>query len=257
MASYTRNQKSPSRSALRSLVPADTAIVLGALTAAVALAWVWLFFLPMQTLMAEPFSWEYVLPAFTMWAMMMVAMMVPSAAPMILLRARIDRARPGLSRTAHTLLFAAAYILVWTAFSAAAAVAQAVLVRIGVVSSMRLSIGNRTVAAGLLFLAAIYEITAAKRLCLDKCNSPLLFMLKNFRPGAVGAFRLGVVHGLFCLGCCWALMLLLFIGGVMNLAWVALIGIVVIGEKFAPRPWHAERYVGAALAVGGAVLLAA
>ena len=114
---------------------------------------------------------------------------------------------------------------------------------------MTLAIGDRTIAAALLLVAATYELTAAKRLCLDKCQSPLLFMLKHFKPGAAGALRLGLVHGLYCLGCCWVLMLLLFVGGVMNLAWVALLGIVVLGEKFARPNWHAERYLAGALAI--------
>lgn len=256
MASSTRSEGALPRGAFASVISGETLVVSGALAVTVVLAWAWLFLLPIGNSMADPFSSGYLVPAFLMWAMMMIAMMVPSATPMILLHARIGRAPSHRSRTAQTLLFAAAYVLVWTAFSAAAALTQAVLVRIGVLSSMALSIGDRTIAAALLFLAAIYEITAAKRLCLDKCNSPLLFMLKNFRPGAVGAFRLGLVHGMFCLGCCWALMLLLFVGGVMNLAWVAMLGVVVIGEKFVPAQWHAQRYVAAALAVGGAVLLA-
>ena len=202
-----------------------------------------------------PFSAAYLLPAFAMWAIMMVAMMVPSAAPMILLHARIDKAPSQHRRTIHTLLFALAYLLVWGGFSAAAALAQAVLVSAGTVSAMALAVGDRILAAALLFVAAAYELTAAKRLCLDKCQAPMIFILKHWKPGAAGALQLGLTHGLYCLGCCWALMLLLFVGGVMNLAWVALLGIIVLGEKLAPPGWHAERYVAVALAVGSALLL--
>lgn len=203
----------------------------------------------------EPLSTGYLLPAFAMWVVMMIAMMVPSAAPMILLHARINRAPSARLRAAHSLLFALAYLLVWTIFSAGAAFVQALLVRAGMVSAMGLSLGNRSIAAGLLVLAALYELTAAKRLCLDRCQSPLLFMLQNFRPGAAGAFRLGLVHGLFCLGCCWALMLLLFVGGVMNLTWVAALGVVVLAEKFAPSAWHAERYLAVVLGLGAIIVL--
>jgi len=203
----------------------------------------------------EPLSAAYLLPAFTMWAIMMVAMMVPSAAPMILLHARIDKAPTPRLRTFHTLLFALAYLLVWTGFAAAAALAQALLVRSGIVSEMALAAGSGAIAAALLLLAAIYELTAAKKLCLDKCRSPLLFIMHHWKPGASGAFRLGIAHGLFCVGCCWALMLLLFVGGVMNLAWVALLGILVLGEKFAPPSWRAERFVAAALAAGALLVL--
>ena len=248
---------------LRSLVSRDSLIVAAALVAAAVLAWLWLLRSPSGADMAgmamavEPLSPAYLVPAFAMWAIMMVAMMVPSAAPMILLHARIDKAPSQRKRSMHTLLFAAAYLLVWTGFSAAAALAQALLVSAGTVSAMALTIGNEAVAAVLLLAAAAYELTAAKRLCLDKCQSPMMFILHHWKPGAAGAFRLGLAHGLFCLGCCWALMLLLFVGGVMNLAWVALLAIVVLGEKFAPPHWRAERYVAAALAIGAAVLLLA
>ncbi len=203
----------------------------------------------------EPLSAAYLLPAFGMWAIMMVAMMVPSAAPMILLHARIDKAPSARARTAHTTLFALAYLLVWTLFSAAAALAQAILVRSGIVTAAGLAVGSNTLAAGLLLTASAYELTAAKRVCLDKCQSPLVFMLRRYRAGAAGAFRLGIVHGLYCLGCCWALMLLLFAGGVMNLAWVAVLGILVLGEKLVPPSWRAERLVALALFIGAIALL--
>ncbi|HUG44999.1 MAG TPA: DUF2182 domain-containing protein, partial [Sphingomicrobium sp.] len=93
--------------------------------------------------------------------------------------------------------------------------------------------------------------------CLDKCQSPLLFILRHWKPGAAGAIRLGLAHGIYCLGCCWALMLLLFVGGVMNLAWIAFLGILVMGEKFAPAHWRCERYVAAAFAIAAVVLLLA
>jgi predicted metal-binding membrane protein len=234
----------------------DNLIVVGALVAAAVLAWAWLFLLPMGEMPAEPLSASYLLPAFSMWSIMMVAMMVPSAIPMHLLHARIDKTPSARRRAMHSYLFALAYLLIWAAFSAAAPLAQALLIRAGLVSAMTLSLGSGALAAAILVLVAAYEMTAAKRVCLDKCQSPLLFVLKNLRPGASGAFRLGLLHGLFCLGCCWALMLLLFVGGVMNLAWVAVIGIIVIGEKVAPPRWHLERYVAAALLLGGLALLA-
>lgn len=246
----------------RGLLSREILIVAIALAAAAVLAWVWLLQSPMaggsmagMAMKPAPFSAAYLIPTFVMWSIMMVAMMVPSAAPMILLHARIDRAPSAHARTAHTLLFALTYLLVWTAFSALAASAQAVLVGSGVVSAASLSLGSRTLAAGLLAAAGVYELTAAKRLCLDKCQSPLLFMMRHFRPGAAGAVRLGIVHGLYCLGCCWALMLLLFVGGVMNLAWVAVLGVVVLGEKFAPPSWRAERIVAALLFLGSVLLM--
>ena len=203
-----------------------------------------------------PLSVAYLVAAFAMWAIMMVAMMVPSAAPMILLHARIAKAPSRRARTLLSLLFALCYLLVWTGFAALAALAQALLVASGAISGMALAIGDRALAAVLLLLAAGYELTAAKRVCLDKCQAPMLFVLRYWRPGVKGAIRLGLAHGLFCVGCCWALMLLLFVGGVMNLAWVAALGLVVLGEKLAPPRWRAERLVAAALAAGAILLLA-
>ena len=240
---------------LTGLLSRHNIIVTLALAAAALLAWVWLLRAPTAAMSISPLSAAYLVPAFAMWAVMMVAMMVPSAAPMILLHARIDKAPTQSQRTRNSLLFALSYLLVWGGFAGIAALAQALLVDGGYVSDMAISIGDPLIAAALLLAAAAYELTAAKRLCLDKCQSPMLFILKHWRPGAAGAIRLGLTHGLFCVGCCWALMLLLFVGGVMNLAWVALLGIVVLGEKFAPSGWRAERYLAAALAAGAAVIL--
>ena len=265
MSSIKRDDSAAISAPLKSVLTRDSLIVGAALAAAAALAWLWLLRSPMaggsgmagMAMAIEPLSAAYLLPAFAMWAIMMVAMMVPSAAPMILLHARIDKAKTKRGRTIHSLLFVLAYLLVWAGFAAVAATAQALLVRTGAISAMGLAIGERAVASGMLLLAAVYELTATKRLCLDKCQSPLLFILRHWKPGAAGAFRLGIAHGLFCLGCCWALMLLLFVGGVMNLAWVALIGIVVLGEKLAPPAWRAERYVAAALVIAAVAVLVA
>lgn len=205
--------------------------------------------------MPRPLSAAYLVPAFTMWAIMMVAMMVPSAAPMFLLHARIDRAPTQARRSLHSLLFASGYLLVWIAFSAAAALAQALLIGSGALAAASLAVGNSAIAAALLLSAAAYELTAVKEHCLAKCQAPLLFVLDHWKPGPAGAFRLGLAHGWYCLGCCWALMLLLFAGGVMNLAWVAILGIVIIGEKLAPPKFHANLFVALALIVGAMVLV--
>jgi predicted metal-binding membrane protein len=234
-------------------------IVAAALALAALLAWAWLLRQSTNAMGAmagpEPFSAAYLLPAFLMWAIMMVAMMVPSAAPMFLLHARIDRTPHGARRLLNGVVFISAYILVWTGFSAAAAFAQALLVRWGIVSAATLALGSKLIAAAVLLLAAVYELTAAKRLCLDKCQAPLVFVLNHWKPGTAGAFRLGLLHGLYCLGCCWALMLLLFVGGVMNIAWVALIGIVVVGEKLAPPNWHANLFVALGLILGAMAIV--
>ena len=238
-----------------------------ALAAAVALAWTWLLGwempmgepmdgMPAMTAAPEPWSAAYLGPAFAMWALMMVAMMLPSAAPMILLRARIDRGTP-LQRARDTALFALCYLLVWGAFSAFAAAAQAALIESGFLTAATLALGSRVLAAALLLAAAVWQLTPAKAACLEQCQSPIQFVMRYWRPGAAGAVRLGLAHGLFCLGCCWGLMLLLFVGGVMNLAWVAVLAAVVLAEKLAPPRWRISRWLALVLAAGaGAVLLA-
>ena len=239
---------------LRSAFSPDSLIVATALALAALIAWAWLFRSSAGGMdaMAEPgpLSAGYLFPAFAMWAVMMVAMMVPSAAPMFLLHARIDRS-PGLAaRRLNSLLFVSGYAIVWAFFSVAATLAQTLLVTSGIASAATLAVGSKTAAAALLLLAAAYELTAVKAACLGRCQAPLLFVLSHWKPGAAGAFRLGLLHGLYCLGCCWALMLLLFVGGVMNLAWVALLGIVVTGEKLAPPSWNANLFAALALILG-------
>jgi predicted metal-binding membrane protein len=235
-----------------------------ALAAAIVLAWIWLVAqeaprggsMAGMAMAAEPWSSAYLLPAFTMWALMMVAMMLPSAAPMILLHARIDRGTPA-TRARDNALFALCYLAVWASFSALAALAQALLIDGGLVSSATLAVGTRRLSGALLLIAAIWQLTSAKTACLEQCQSPIGFVMRYWRPGPAGAVRLGLVHGLFCLGCCWSLMLLLFVGGVMNLAWVALIAAVVFAEKAAPPAWRIDRWLAAALALAAVAVLIA
>ena len=241
--------------ALKRLLSFEGLIVAAALAAAAAFAWAWLAAWPMAGMMAEPWSAAYLLPAFAMWALMMVAMMLPSAAPMILLHARIDRAQSRSARLLHTAIFALSYLAVWALFSAAAAAAQALLVDLGLVSAMALSLGHAGAAAAVLVAAAAYQLGPTKRLCLDRCRSPLAFILRWRAPGAAGALRLGLAHGLYCLGCCWMLMLLLFVGGVMNLAWIAALAALVLAEKYAPPRWHVGRLIAAGLLLGAVSLL--
>jgi predicted metal-binding membrane protein len=201
-----------------------------------------------------PLSIAYFAGALVMWTLMMVAMMLPSAAPMILLYARVA----GGTRTqggalAPTLLFAAVYVAVWTGFSGLAAAAQTGLVSAGVLSATRLAIGDGRIAGALLVAAALYQLTPLKRACLGKCRSPLAFVTQHWRPGWFGATRLGLLHATYCVGCCWALMALLFAGGVMNLAWVAVLALVVLVEKVAPI---GERGAWAMGAVAGSLGIA-
>ena len=204
---------------------------------------------------ARPDIWSatYLGPAFAMWAIMMVAMMLPSASPMILLHATLSQRGTSPTHSA-TLAFALAYLLVWTAFAALAAIAQAMLVSRGLVEAATLAFGRRWIGVALLAATAFYQVSSLKDVCLSACRSPVSFLMRHWRPGISGAVRMGLIHGLYCLGCCGFLMLLLFIGGVMNLAWVALIAAVVLVEKYASPRWHASRLIAILLLVAGAAL---
>jgi predicted metal-binding membrane protein len=188
-----------------------------------------------------------------MWAVMMAAMMLPSALPMIL--TFVDLSVRGGER-ARGRAFVAAYLAVWFAFSAGAVVLQWGLQRLGWVDPMIVSTSTLLTGA-LLLIAGVYQFSPLKRTCLSRCRTPIGFLLGEWRPGTVGAFRMGVNHGVFCVGCCWALMALLFVGGVMNLAWVAALSIAVALEKMVPRGERIATVLGVALIAAGAYRLIA
>lgn len=196
------------------------------------------------------------LPLFLMWAGMMVAMMLPSAAPMILTFAAVSRNRRAQQRPyVPVSIFVAGYVAVWSAFSALAAVAQWVLHRAALLSPGMAS--TSAWLGGLLLLAAgIFQFTPLKRTCLAYCRAPLDFILTSWREGSGGAFRMGVEHGLFCTGCCWALMSLLFFAGVMNILWIAGLTILVGLEKLLPRDRWLSAAAGVILTAWGAVIIA-
>jgi predicted metal-binding membrane protein len=171
---------------------------------------------------------------FLMWAVMMVAMMIPSALPMILFHAAVVRKM----ETSHSFAasvggFVAGYIAVWTLFSITATFAQAYLEHLALLSPMMVS-KSAQFGGVLLVVAGLYQMSPIKDICLRQCRSPFLFVATHWRDGIGGAFQMGFRHGLFCVGCCWLLMALLFVGGVMNLLWVAAISIFVMVEKVAP-----------------------
>jgi predicted metal-binding membrane protein len=190
--------------------------------------------------------------AFAMWAVMMPAMMLPSAAPMILMFIEIARRRAGGLADLST--FVAGYLAVWTSFSAVATAGQWALHAATFLSGPVMALTPR--AGGVvLILAGAYQLTPLKRVCLTRCQSPVAFLLGAWRDGTAGAFLMGAQHGLFCVGCCWALMALLFAGGVMNLVWVAVIAAFVLVEKALPLPRAVGWVSGAALVVWGLVVV--
>lgn len=188
-----------------------------------------------------------------MWCVMMVAMMLPSALPMVLTFVQVAR-RDGERGRARA--FVAAYGLVWLGFATAGTVAQWLLQRSGLVDPMAVS-RSTALTALLLLLAGAYQFSPLKRVCLRSCRTPLGFLLGHWRPGVRGAFAMGLRHGMLCLGCCWALMGLLFIGGMMNVAWVAALSIAVAIEKLAPGGERAATLLGVGLIAAATVKLVA
>ncbi|CAN5516640.1 DUF2182 domain-containing protein [soil metagenome] len=195
---------------------------------------------------------------FTMWAVMMVGMMTPSAAPMILLYALVGRkAREGGNPFASSAWFFAGYILVWIAFSIVATAAQYLLSHLALLTPMMAT--SSTILGGIVLIAAgVYQWTPMKDVCLRQCRAPIAFLASHggFRSDPLGALRLGIEHGAYCLGCCWALMALLFVGGVMNVLWIAGIAILVLLEKIVPAGRWIARMAGALMAAAGLWLVA-
>ena len=230
---------------LAKLLRKDKAIIAVGASAIALLGWAYLFYQgwAMQQMdlvaMAMPSTGAWgpvdLLLVFAMWAVMMVAVMVPSATPMLLVFATISRSRCGQGGTLVPLwVFLAGYLVLWTAFSLAARLAQWGLHSLALISPMMIAT-SPLLGSMLLIAAGIYQWTPLKQACLRHCRSPLQFLLTCWRDGSVGAFLMGVRHGAYCLGCCWLLMAVLFAVGVMNLAWIAALSVFVLFEKTIPR----------------------
>jgi predicted metal-binding membrane protein len=185
-----------------------------------------------------------------MWAVMMVGMMLPSASPMLLLYGSVARrsATEGSAASRQIYALAAGYLIVWAFFSLGATALQRVLARFLLLSSM-MEVTSPVVGATLLVIAGAYQLTPLKLACLRSCQSPLGFLMSHWRTGWVGAFRMGLAHGVLCVGCCWALMLVLFAGGVMNLAVIAALTAFVAVEKLTPFGARGTRVSGGLLIV--------
>ena len=191
----------------------------------------------------------------TMWVVMMVAMMVPSVVPALLVHRQVVRSRgPFASRDLQSAMFLLGYVLVWTGFSALVTIVQWWLHNALVVSPS-MTITRPAVAAMLMIAAGLYQWTPLKGACLTRCRSPLSFLVQHWHDGKRGALRMGVVHGAYCTGCCWLLMALLFVYGVMNLVWIVAITAVVLAEKMLPPNRWFHRALGAILVGWGVIVL--
>jgi predicted metal-binding membrane protein len=233
-----------------------------------ALAWVYLFHLHRQMsagmledrMMADmgmsmtvPWTLTDAALTFVMWAVMMVAMMTPSAAPVVLLFVGTQRGRNARQVPLNAVAFGAGYLLVWTAFSVLAAAAQWALHQ-AAMQSTAMTTSSNWLGGGILVAAGIYQLTPSKRACLTHCRSPLGFLMSHWGEGASGAMRMGIIHGAFCVGCCWALMCVLFVVGVMNLVWVAGLAILVLLEKTGPPGPAIVRIAGGAMILAGILM---
>lgn len=273
----TARQLPPVEAPVEALVRRDRLIVAGGLAGLVLLAWLWLLSgagtgmdirmtsrpalfpgggdaMDMMAMGAAPWSAATWLLIIGMWWIMMIAMMIPSAAPMILLHARVVRhARKGREDAAPVPsgAFLAGYLAVWLGFSLAAAALQFLAGRVGLFSPPMMWVVNVWLAAGLLVAAGLYQLSPLKRACLEQCRAPAEFLSRMWRPGRLGALRMGVTHGAYCLGCCWGLMALLFVGGVMNVYWIVGLAIVVLIEKLLPRGDRLSLVIGPLLVVAG------
>jgi predicted metal-binding membrane protein len=263
--------------ALETVLKRDRMVLAGALLALTALAWTYMLWtaasmsaatsassmpgMDMPGMGMSPAGAVWSVGGFAltlaMWVVMMIGMMTPSAAPMILLYARVGRqARADGRPFASTFWFAGGYLLAWSGFAVAASLAQLALAHMTLITPM-LAAANSRFAGLVLVAAGIYQWTPLKGSCLSQCQAPLSFLQRHggFRRDPKGSLKLGLKHGLACIGCCWALMMLLFVGGVMNLLWVAALSILVLLEKLVRVGRLVPRVVGLVLVAVGVIFI--
>jgi predicted metal-binding membrane protein len=258
--------------ALESILKRDRLLVLAGLTGITVLAWGYMVHearamtntgvcccAGMKMGGPDAGSWSAVqlLPLFLMWTEMMVAMMIPSAAPMILMFAGLNRKRLEQQRPfVPTGIFVLGYLAAWTAFSGLAAAAQWSLHGLALLSP-GMATTSPYLGAAVLVAAGVFQWTPLKNACLTHCRSPLAFFMTDWREGKMGAFIMGLKHGAFCTGCCWLLMAILFVAGVMNIWWVGIISVVVLLEKVTPKGLWLGRAAGILLVAWGGWLVIA
>jgi predicted metal-binding membrane protein len=259
---------------LETMLRRDRWVVVAPLAMVITAAWIWIVFgagtgttavamtqmagMPDMDMMMQRAVWTpgYASLIFAMWWVMMVAMMLPSATPMLLLFARVNRTQKVRDRPyVATGFFAAGYLTAWGGFSLLAAGLQWGLEQLDLLGPM-MTATNYWLGGVILLAAGLWQLTPLKGVCLRHCRSPLSFLAQQWRPGRLGAFRMGIEHGAYCLGCCWFLMGLLFFGGIMNLFWIAGLALFVLLEKTIPMGHWFSRIAGVCFAAWGVLLLA-
>jgi predicted metal-binding membrane protein len=238
------------------------AVVLLVLVPVVSWTWIVMMARDMYGPMTGASAWmmtlhwdmPHLLLLWAMWAVMMTGMMLPSAAPLVVLYGAAARRSAPLTAARQTYALAAGYLAVWTAFSLGATALQRGLAALLLLSPM-MEAANAPVSAALLLVAGVYQLTPLKDACLRTCQSPLGFLIGRWRSGGYGAFRMGLEHGSYCVGCCWALMLLLFAGGVMNVVVIVALTAFVALEKLVPLGRLGARISGALMIAAGCWML--
>ena len=245
----------------------DRWLVLGSLLLVAGACWAWI--VPMSQdmygdmtglsawMMTRSWTGAHMALLFAMWAAMMIGMMLPSAAPTLLIYGMVARRGDGATDAPLRVhMFAGGYLVAWTVFSAVATIAQRAFTSADLLSPM-MEARTPLASGAMLLTAGAYQLTPLKRACLRACQSPAAFLAKHWRSGRAGAFRIGLVHGWYCLGCCWALMLLLFAGGVMNLAVIVGLTVFLLIEKLMPSTLQGGRFSGVVLVVAGVYMILA
>jgi len=250
---------------LEAVLRRDRVVVVAGLAAVTLVAWAYLFYIGRQ-MGAMSMAHEMAMPQIqrwgavelllllVMWAVMMVAMMVPAATPLVLIFARANRLKGGRRVVGSAAILLLGYLLVWVGFSAVATLAQWALHSAALLSPMMVT-ASPLLEGIVLVAAGIFQFTSPKHACLLRCRSPLSFLMSDWREGRWGTLVMGLKHGTYCVGCCWMLMSLLFVAGVMNLLWVAAIAFLVLVEKVAPGGDLIGRIAGAALLGAGIALI--
>ena len=242
----------------------DRILAMGSLLAVIALSWLYLARMDMSPnlggiiCMATPgmagAPLEQFTAAFLMWTIMMMAMMLPTAVRAIDVFGSFARKRmSAIGSAPATSLFVLGYVAVWTAYSVFAAAGQVALSRVSLLAPT-LQSTSVVLSVALLLLAGTFQFTSFKDACLTQCRSPFPFFLAKWRDGDLAAFVLGMQHGSYCVGCCWALMGLMFVFGAMNLLWMGALSLFMLGEKIAPASWHLNRGAGVVLILWGIFL---
>jgi predicted metal-binding membrane protein len=239
------------------VISRDRLVIASCIIVITALAWIYLVHLSSQKMtMPMSASWTGADFFFTvaMWSVMMIGMMSATAFPVLSLFSGMQKNRTGHALDKTVLLFGVGYLIVWVGFSAVAALAQLALHNAAVLSP-NMATTSSILGGVVLLLAGAYQLTPTKGACLRQCQSPLGFLMTNWREGAKGALVMGLKHGKYCVGCCWALMCVLFVVGVMNLAWVAALTAFILIEKFGRSGFYVARLGGVAMMAAGILIM--